>query len=94
MLPRRPSTRGTFALGALGLSLVLSLLTYTLGSTYLIRQREASAMRQAFVNARLVQSGLRSATTVPELLDAPETPATSESLLAYRGRWFASNPLS
>jgi two-component system, OmpR family, sensor histidine kinase MtrB len=82
-----------FALGALGLSLILSLLTYTLGSTYLIRQREASALRQAFVNARLVQTGLRSSTAVPELLDSLETPATSESVLAYAGRWFASSPL-
>jgi two-component system, OmpR family, sensor histidine kinase MtrB len=89
----RARVTAAFALGALGLSLLMSLLTYTLASTYLIRQREASAMRQAFVNARLVQAGLRSATAVPELLDALETPATSESVLAHRGSWFASNPL-
>lgn len=82
-----------FALGTLALALILSLLTYTLSSTYLIRQREASAQRQAFVNARLVQSGLRSDTSVPQLLDSLETPATSKSVLSHRGRWFASSPL-
>ncbi|HZD02291.1 MAG TPA: HAMP domain-containing sensor histidine kinase [Actinomycetes bacterium] len=82
-----------FALATLALALILSLLTYTLSSAYLLRQREASAQRQAFVNARLVQSGLRSGSPVPELLDSLETPATSESVLAHHSRWFASSPL-
>jgi two-component system, OmpR family, sensor histidine kinase MtrB len=68
--------------------------TYTLSSTYLLRQREASALRQAFVNARFVQAGLRVANSnVPELLSSLETPATSESLLEHRGERFASNPV-
>jgi signal transduction histidine kinase len=98
-LPRRRTglrTRVTaaFALGALGLALLLSLLTYTLSSAYLIRQREASALRQAFVNARFIQAGLRAADPdVPGLLSSLETPATSESLLEYRDKRFASNPV-
>ncbi len=88
----RTRVTAAFALGALGLALLLSLLTYTLSSTYLIRQREASALRQAFVNARFIQAGLRSADPdVPELLSSLETSATSESLLTYRGDRFASN---
>jgi signal transduction histidine kinase len=82
-----------FALGTLALAVILSLLTYALSSTYLMRQREASAQRQAFVNARLVQGSLRSDSLIPELLDSLETPATSESVLAYGGRWFATSPL-
>jgi signal transduction histidine kinase len=90
----RTRVTAAFALGALGLALLLSLLTYTLSSTYLLRQREASALRQAFVNARLVQAGLRVANPdVPELLSDLETPATSESLLERGGEWFASNPV-
>ena len=90
----RTRVTAAFALGALGLALLLSLLTYTLSSTYLIRQREASALRQAFVNARFLQSGLRAADPdVPALLDDLETPATSESLLERGGERFASNPV-
>ena len=90
----RTRVTAAFALGALGLALLLSLLTYTLSSTYLLRQREASALRQAFVNARFIQAGLRAADPdVPELLGDLETPATSESLLERRGERFASNPV-
>jgi two-component system, OmpR family, sensor histidine kinase MtrB len=90
----RTRVTAAFALGALGLALLLSLLTYTLSSTYLLRQREASALRQAFVNARFIQAGLRVANPdVPELLGDLETPATSESLLERRGERFASNPV-
>jgi two-component system, OmpR family, sensor histidine kinase MtrB len=90
----RTRVTAAFALGALGLALLLSLLTYTLSSTYLLRQREASALRQAFVNARFVQAGLRAADPdVPGLLSDLETPATSESLLERRGERFASNPV-
>jgi two-component system, OmpR family, sensor histidine kinase MtrB len=90
----RTRVAAAFALGALGLALLLSLLTYTLSSTYLLRQREASALRQAFVNARFIQAGLRAADPdVPGLLSDLETPATSESLLERRGERFASNPV-
>jgi signal transduction histidine kinase len=89
----RTRVTAAFALGALGLALLLSLLTYTLSSTYLLRQREASALRQAFLNARFVQAGLRVADPdVPGLLSDLDTPATSESLLERRGERFASNP--
>jgi two-component system, OmpR family, sensor histidine kinase MtrB len=90
----RTRVTAAFALGALGLALLLSLLTYTLSSTYLLRQREASALRQAFVNARFVQAGLRATgPDVAGLLSDLETPATSESLLVRRGERFASNPV-
>jgi two-component system sensor histidine kinase MtrB len=90
----RTRVTAAFALGALGLALLLSLLTYTLSRTYLLRQREASALRQAFVNARFVQAGLRATgPDVAELLSDLETPATSESLVERRGERFASNPV-
>jgi signal transduction histidine kinase len=90
----RTRVTAAFALGALGLALLLSLLTYTLSSTYLLRQREASALRQAFVNARFVQAGLRTTSPdVAELLGDLDTPATSESLVERHGERFASNPV-
>jgi signal transduction histidine kinase len=90
----RTRVTAAFALGALGLALLLSLVTYTVSSTYLLRQRDASALRQAFVNARFIQAGLRVANPgVPGLLSDLETPATSESLLERGGERFATNPV-
>lgn len=40
-----------FALGSLALTLTLSVLTYTLATNQLIRQREQSALRLTVVNA-------------------------------------------
>ena len=52
-----------FALGALALSVMLATLTYELSRTYLLRQREASVLRQAYVNAGLVRGTLGTAST-------------------------------
>ena len=66
--PRRPvwprlgvraRVTAAFAIGALALSVVLAVLTYELASGYLIRQRETSTLRQAVVNAKLVQFNLQ-----------------------------------
>jgi signal transduction histidine kinase len=81
-----------FGLGALLLSVLLAVLTYSLASSYLVNQREASTLRQAQVNARLVQSGLRIAEREPQaLLDGLETPTDTESLLYQEGRWWATS---
>lgn len=62
---RRPlglRTRATIAFGLVGLfaSVVLSLMTYFVARTYLLDQRRKSAEHQAFANARLARSALRS----------------------------------
>jgi two-component system, OmpR family, sensor histidine kinase MtrB len=82
-----------FALGSLALTLTLSVLTYTLATNQLIRQRERSALRLTVVNARLIQDRLRATDPdVPELLASLDTPAGSQPVLHHRDRWFGSWP--
>jgi two-component system sensor histidine kinase MtrB len=80
-----------FALGALALSLALSALTYLLVRNYLVDQRESSAVRQTYTNARLARDGLRTLDpVVPRVLASLQAPADSRSVLFYDGNWFAS----
>jgi signal transduction histidine kinase len=82
----------TFGVGALLLSLLLAVLTYSLAASYLDRQREASTLRQAQVNARLTQAGLRAGGRDPRsVLVALETPADTESVLYHGGRWWSTS---
>ena len=79
-----------FALGALAVSVTLSALTYQLSRTYLVRQREATVLRQSYVNARVVRDTLRSSQPpIPRLLAALELPGKSHSVLSQEGRWFS-----
>ena len=88
----RARATAAFALGALLVSIVLSGLTYGLTRSYLVRQRESSAVRQAFVNAQLLRTGLRSPRPdVPQLLGTLDTAAGSQSVLRYSSRWFATS---
>lgn len=81
-----------FAIGGLALSAVLSILTYELARTYLLRQRETSLLRQAYVNARLTRSALRSTDTdVQRFLSSLETPSGSHPVLYRAGRWYAND---
>jgi signal transduction histidine kinase len=82
----------TFAIGGLLLSGVLTTVTYQLAQHYLLGQRESSAARQAYVNARLVRSGLETAKPdVSGLLASLQTPTTSSSVIEYHDAWFASS---
>ena len=89
----RARVTAAFALGALLLSLVMCGLTYGLSRSYLLRQRESSAVRQAYVNAQLVRTGLRSARPdVPQLLQGLGTSgAGSDTVLRYVDQWFATS---
>jgi signal transduction histidine kinase len=81
-----------FAVGALVLASGLSMLTYSLSRTYLLNQRQRSAVRQAQANGRLVQSLLRSSNPdIPRLLGSLETPASSRSIVFHDGDWFATS---
>ena len=102
--PREPSyepgrfglglrARATVAFGliAMILSGFLALLAYELTRNYLIDQRQATAMRQAYVNARLARSVLRSPeANVTSLLSSLQSTSNSRAVLHYQGRWFAS----
>lgn len=81
-----------FAIGAMIVSVGLAILTYETARTYLLRQRESTAQRQAFVNARLIRSSLRSENPdVSRLLASLESVDGSQGVLRYRGTWFGSS---
>ena len=78
-----------FAIGALVVSAGLALLTYQTARSYLLRQREASAMRQAFVNARLLALSLQDGSPDrSQLLASIESGSGSRAVLRSHGRWF------
>jgi signal transduction histidine kinase len=88
----RARVAAAFALGAMVVSSGLALLTYGLARRYLIDQREASARRQVYVNAHLLDESLRSSTAdVPGLLASLQTPSGSQSLLLLHGDWYTTS---
>lgn len=85
--------RATVAFGciAFALSAVLAFLAYELTRSYLLDQRQTQAMRQAYVNARLARSVLRSPDPdVPTLLASLQGSSNSVAVIRFQGRWFAS----
>jgi two-component system sensor histidine kinase MtrB len=86
--------RATVAFGcvAFALSGLLSVLAYELARSYLLDQRQKTATRQAYSNARLARSVLRSADAdVTALLSSLQSTSGSVSVLRFQGRWFASS---
>ncbi len=77
-----------FAVGALLLSAGLATLTYELSRSYLARQRETSALRQTYANARLVRAAMATDASIPELLASVQSPDRSSPVLRYRGGWY------
>ena len=96
--PRRSSrlglrARATVAFGcvALALSATLATMAYQLTRSYLLDQRQSTAIRQAYVNARLARSVLRTPDPdVPTILASLQTSSGSVAVLNYQARWFAS----
>ena len=81
-----------FVVGALLLSVTLALLSYGITRRYLLREGESSAVRQTYVNARLVRDGLRLRDPdVTRLLGTLDTPAGSESVLLLRGQPYSTS---
>ncbi|HZU72788.1 MAG TPA: HAMP domain-containing sensor histidine kinase [Acidimicrobiales bacterium] len=81
----------SFALGALGVALTLSLITYGLTRRSVLNARQTAAVHQTLANASAVRNALRSSSLdVPELLSSLETPSGSNSLLFHHG-WFATS---
>jgi two-component system, OmpR family, sensor histidine kinase MtrB len=82
-----------FALGALALSTILSVLTYGLVRNNLVQEREASAVTQAFVNARVARDGLRAPTpgALTRVLGSLESQGPGGVVLHVDDRWFASS---
>ena len=79
-----------FGLGAAVLSALLALITYGLVRENLVNQRESSAIRQAFLNARVVRDQLRSQSQPEQaVLDGLESPSGASPVLLRNGQWFA-----
>jgi len=80
-----------FAFGALLVATLLSTITYELARTYLLRQRESSAKRQAFVNAGFVRDRLQQGRVeVAPVLESLATAADSESFVRFGDAWYGT----
>ena len=87
----RARVTATFALGALGVSLLLAFTTYALTSSYVLEQRHRSAMRQAVFNARVVNAAtLTQQPAIDDLLDRINARGreSSFSMALIEGDWF------
>ena len=81
-----------FGLTSFLIAFAFASVTYAVGRSYLIGQREGTAARQAYVNARLVRTVLRSSTAdVPAFLAGLGGGTASNSVLRYRGEWFSTS---
>jgi signal transduction histidine kinase len=81
-----------FALGGLLLSSAFAIGTYSFAKRYLVSQRERSAQRQAFLNARALRGVLGGApVSVTDALAALEVPASSSVVLHRAGTWYGTS---
>jgi signal transduction histidine kinase len=88
----RSSVTAAFALGALLVSVALSLGTYVSARHLLLDQRERTALRQAYADAALVRDGLStSGTGVGEALGAVTPPAGASMYVHRGGQWYSSS---
>lgn len=70
---------------------VVAFTGYVLARQYLLEQREGVARQQAYVNARLVRSALRTSDgDIPALLNSIDSGGGSDAALRYREQWYAT----
>lgn len=82
----------TFGLGALALSATMAGLTYFTARQFILRERETAILRQAYVNAALARSSLRSTNpNIGQLLASLDTLPGSLSVLEQHGQWYATS---
>ena len=82
----------TFGLGALALSATMAGLTYFTARQFVLNERQTAILRQAYVNASLARTTLRSVNTdVTQLLASLDTVPGSRSVLELRGQWYATS---
>ncbi|HEX4901855.1 MAG TPA: histidine kinase dimerization/phospho-acceptor domain-containing protein, partial [Acidimicrobiales bacterium] len=73
-----------FAIGALLLSVAMSLLVLGVARTTVVDERESAATRQMYFNARNVRSSVSSTTDIGQLLGSLQTPEGSRPVLFQR----------
>jgi two-component system, OmpR family, sensor histidine kinase MtrB len=82
----------TFGLGALVLSATMAALTYFTARQFILHEREAAILRQAYVNASFARSQLMSPQTdFSQLLASLDTVSGSLSVIEQRGEWHATS---
>jgi signal transduction histidine kinase len=82
----------TFGLGALALSATMAGITYFTARQFILKERETAILRQAYVNASLARSSLRSVDpNVTQLLASLDTVPGSRSVLDLKGTWYATS---
>ena len=82
----------TFGLGALALSATMAGLTYFTARQFILNERQTAILRQAYVNASLARSTLRSVNPdITQLLASLDTVPGSRSVLELRGQWYATS---
>jgi two-component system sensor histidine kinase MtrB len=80
-----------FCLGALLLSILLALVSYSIAREYLLRQRESSAVRQAATDAAFVLTAIDpEGQRANQVLDSLRGSLDSEPVLKLGDRWFAA----
>lgn len=90
-LPLRSRVMIWFGLVAFVVTSLLAVLTWHLASGYMLDQRQRSAIRQAKVNAELVESALRrDSTGLADLITGLGAQVESAVLLVDDGRWLSS----
>lgn len=81
----------TFALVTMSATLAVSATTFFVARQYLIDERERTAIRQTFLNGRLVRDLLQAGDQEPQaILDGSVGEAGTLALLRVEGRWYAS----
>jgi signal transduction histidine kinase len=82
----------TFGALFLALSAALGIATFGFARSYLLHQRESSAVRQTLADARVVATGVQSADAdIPSLLDSLGTRSGSDALVFLGSQVFASS---
>ncbi len=82
----------TFALITLLVTVALSIATYGLTRSYLLRNREQLATRQAFLDGRVANSGLIDGSTGPkEIATSLGGDPGTQVLIHLGGQWFSSS---
>lgn len=82
----------TFGLGALALSATMAGLTYLTARQFILNERQTAILRQAYVNASLLRSSLRSPSPdITQLLGSLDTLPGSLSVLERRGQWYETS---
>jgi signal transduction histidine kinase len=79
-----------FALGSLALVAVLAGVTYLMSEHYLVRQKESSLIRQAYVDARVLRFELQRG-DVTEALNGLDRAPGSNVAVALGQRWFGTS---